>query len=320
MTTPISSEPSSISTPQPLAFKEGQVWRAVLQNIPKGFRTLCVEHLEPWLGDAEIGLVAIEELADYPQVIHVYGITDAIATWATDSLNALLQAVGQPNQAWVSIARCECVEEKDWADAWKQFWHVTPVSPTLTIQPSWLSYTPKREDELIIQLDPGAAFGTGTHATTQLVARMLEELASKISLSQCSVLDIGCGSGILSIIAIKLGASQCVSLDIDPNAIEATQENATVNGVAHAIHASCTPLEELCLTPHEVILMNITLPVIRLLFTHAVDRLASGGMILLSGIVDHQEAALRECITRHGLTVEKVLSQGEWRGVLASKP
>lgn len=204
------------------------------------------------------------------------------------------------------------VEEKDWAESWKQHWHPTPVTDKLTICPTWEAYTPKSEDEILIRLDPECAFGTGTHETTQLMLKALEQLAQQSDLSQVNLLDVGTGSGILAIYAAKQGCKDIRGVDNDPLAVQTARKNAELNGVGPSIEFTDTPLDELCQTRYDVILANIIAPVILELFPEILIRLNPGGHFFASGLIESSVASVEAAMHNAEFTNIQRQQQGDW--------
>jgi ribosomal protein L11 methyltransferase len=204
------------------------------------------------------------------------------------------------------------VQPQDWAESWKQYWHVTPVSKRITICPSWESYTPDRADEIVLNLDPGLAFGTGSHETTRLMLEGLDQLAQTMDLAHASILDVGTGSGILAIAAAKLGCQSIMAIDNDPSVIPSATHNATLNHVGQFIQFSATPLDELCMTKHPIILANIIAPVIISLLPAMVDRLTPDGQLHLSGLIEQNLTPIAEALALLGLRIVQQQQQGHW--------
>ncbi len=204
------------------------------------------------------------------------------------------------------------LEEKDWAESWKQYWHPTPITDTLTICPTWEEYTPKSAEETIIRLDPECAFGTGTHETTQLMLKAVEALSRELDFGQINLLDVGTGSGILAIEAALLGCRDVRGVDNDPQAVETARRNAAINGVADRTDFTDTPVGELCHTQYDVILANIIAPVILELFEDMLMRLKPGGRFLASGLVEKSVGQIETAMQQAGFTDIKRLRQGDW--------
>ncbi len=191
--------------------------------------------------------------------------------------------------------------EAEWRDAWKKYFHVTRLTPRIVVVPSWEQYV-AAPGEVVIDLDPGMAFGTGTHASTRLVLGELDRLATE-GPAPARVLDVGAGSGILAIAAVKLwpGAT-ALALDNDPIAVTACAENAAGNRVADRVHCSGTPVEDVDGT-WPLVLANIQAHVLRALADVLVARVAAGGTLVLSGLLTPQAAAVADEYIARGLVL-----------------
>jgi ribosomal protein L11 methyltransferase len=181
--------------------------------------------------------------------------------------------------------------EAEWRDAWKRYFHVTRISPRIVVVPSWETYVPTAND-VVIALDPGMAFGTGTHASTRLVLEELDRLAADTTPDR--VLDVGAGSGILAIAAAKLWPrATVVAVDNDPIAVTACRDNADHNAVGDRIASSLTPAGDVD-GQFAVVLANIQAHVLRALRTAIVDRVAPGGTLIMSGLLSPQAEPLAD--------------------------
>jgi ribosomal protein L11 methyltransferase len=175
--------------------------------------------------------------------------------------------------------------EAEWRDAWKRYFHVTRISPRIVVVPSWETYQ-AGPDDVVIDLDPGMAFGTGTHASTRLVLEELDRLAGGAAPGR--VLDVGAGSGILAIAAAKLWpAAVVIAVDNDPIAVTACGENAAMNGVQDRIASALTPVGEVDGT-FPLVLANIQAHVLRALRPGLAPRVAPGGTLVMSGLLSPQ--------------------------------
>ncbi len=181
-----------------------------------------------------------------------------------------------PNQ--LSIVK---ISEADWENEWKKYYKPLAVTERITIKPHWETYAPKHDGELVIEMDPGMAFGTGTHPSTVLSIRALEKQVQ----SHHQVIDVGCGSGILSIVAAKLGAKKVLALDLDEVAVKATRQNAALNQLADRIEARQNNLLENVLGKYDVIVANIIADVIIRLAPAVPERLKEGGCFIAAGII-----------------------------------
>ncbi len=214
-------------------------------------------------------------------------------------------------------------EDEDWVNNWKQYFHQFWVDDIL-ITPSWEEQdTNKKKTRMIIHMDPGTAFGTGTHETTQLCIRGLE----KYMKTGDQVLDVGCGSGILSMVALKLGAAHVVGTDLDTNAILATQENMDRNGldpeqyeVLEGNLADDPKIrDQVGYDRYDLVLCNILADVLITLTPSIKETMKTGGIYITSGIIDKKEDEVRQSLTDAGLTILETKTQGEWVSIVARK-
>ena len=204
------------------------------------------------------------------------------------------------------------VADEDWAETWKAYIHTEKIGERIVVRPIWEEYTPSA-DEIVIELDPGAAFGTGAHATTAMCLRWLEHLVSP----GMRVYDVGCGSGILAVAAAKLGAGEVIAMDYDPVAVSVAEENIRQNNV-HNVVACESDLLSACggAAPAELITANIIADVIIRLFAQLDRHLAPGGTLLASGIIDDRIADVEHAAAQHGFTVLDMTCEKEWAAMI----
>ena len=202
------------------------------------------------------------------------------------------------------------VHEADWAEAWKEHFPVLRVGRRIVIKPTWREHVPSNGD-VILDLDPGMAFGTGLHPTTRLCLAAIEDLADRGQLDGARALDVGCGSGILAIAAVKLGAAGVLGVDTDPIATEATLANAERNGLAGRIRArdGSLPSGE---AVHDVVLANLIASVLIALGPELAAELREGGTLLASGIFIDREDEVRTAFAASGLGIVGRRDEGEW--------
>ena len=214
--------------------------------------------------------------------------------------------------------RTRLVHEADWAEAWKAFFPVLRVGRRLVIRPTWRRHR-REPDDVVLALDPGMAFGTGLHPTTRLCLAALEGLADDGDLAGARVLDVGCGSGILAIAALRLGASTAYGVDTDPIAIESTLANARRNRLARRIRArvGSLPSDE---PPFDAVLANLVAGVLEPLAGALHDELRPGGTLLASGIFTDREADVRVAFEAAGLAIRERTAEGEWVALAAVRP
>lgn len=210
--------------------------------------------------------------------------------------------------------RTRTVHEQEWADAWKEHFHVERVGRRLVIRPSWRPYTPQ-PDDVVIDLDPGMAFGTGQHPTTRTCLELLEERVTPGAV----VLDVGTGSGILAVAAVKLGAARCLALDVDAQAVRVARENAARNGVADQVQVVEGTLP-IALAPRQAFdlaLANITAAAVAALAPALTAALRPGGTLIGSGIVAGRLDEVLEALRAAGFVIREVRAVGDWRTVVA---
>lgn len=207
------------------------------------------------------------------------------------------------------------VREEDWANNWKKYYKPFNVGQRLWIKPEW-EQAPTPQERLPIVMDPGMAFGTGTHETTFMCMELLEEYARPDD----AVYDIGCGTGILAIAALKLGASHAVAVDRDPVCISAVHNNMALNGVDNSrLEAQLGNLLDGQTQPRQLIVANIIADVIILMAADAWAHLMEGGVLIASGIIRQKEEEVRDALVKAGFTVEAVRHKGEWVAMAARK-
>lgn len=206
--------------------------------------------------------------------------------------------------------RTRIVLETDWADAWKAYFPVMRIGRRLVIRPTWRRHR-RAPGDVVLALDPGMAFGTGLHPTTRLCLVGVEALADRGALVGARVLDVGCGSGILAIAALKLGAATALGVDTDPIAVEATTENARRNAVTRRVRvrAGSLPSGE---PAFDVVLANLIAGVLVPLAPALRDELRPGGWLLASGIFVDREDEVREAFEAVGLHISGRSAEGEW--------
>lgn len=210
--------------------------------------------------------------------------------------------------------RFRSLSEKDWANEWKQYFHVTHVSESLVIKPSWEEYTPK-EGEHVIKIDPGMAFGTGTHHTTNMCMARLE----KVLPANAEVFDVGTGSGILAIAAALLGAKSVKAVDIDAVAVRVARENIADNGLEDKIEVKEGDLLRGTEGQADVIIANIIADIIIMLLKDIPGKLKDDGIFLASGIISDRRADVEAAAAEVGMKVDHVDEKGGWVVMQMSK-
>ena len=213
-------------------------------------------------------------------------------------------------------------EDKDWINNWKEYFHQFYVDDILIV-PSWEEVKPEDRSKMILHIDPGTAFGTGMHETTQLVIRQLKKYVTK----GAEILDVGTGSGILGITALKLGAGHVVGTDLDPCAVPAVQENKEANGIADQdfdmmignIIDDKAVQDQVGYEKYDIVAANILADVLVPLTPVIVHQMKKGAYFITSGILDVKEEVVVDAVKQAGLTLVEVTRQGEWVSVTARK-
>ncbi|MGG4206602.1 50S ribosomal protein L11 methyltransferase [Paenibacillus jamilae] len=216
------------------------------------------------------------------------------------------------------------VDEDDWANAWKQYFKPLRVSDRLTIKPTWEDYEPASEEEKIIELDPGMAFGTGTHPTTSLCLRTLESVIKGGE----EVIDVGTGSGILAIGAVKLGAKHVLALDLDPVAVSSARENTRLNGLEGRITIKESDLLSVLNAsdptlgiqlPVKLVVANILAEIILLFIDDVYKALEPGGIYIASGIWKNKEEVVETALKAAGFEIAEISRDEDWLAFVARK-
>ena len=213
-------------------------------------------------------------------------------------------------------------DDEDWSLSWKQHWQADPVGARLLILPAWLELPPEHADRLVIRMDPGSAFGTGSHPTTRLCLEAIEQLAEQRGTAEAPdlgpirVADLGCGSGILGIAALLQGACSVAAADTDSLAVRATRDNAVVSGFAERFSVQLGSVDRLAELlegrPADLLLCNILAPVIEALCPAFHTVLAADGLGLLSGLLVDQAPRLQQALAEEGWQAELTAQQSQW--------
>lgn len=202
---------------------------------------------------------------------------------------------------------------EDWGGAWKRYFHPRLVTRRLIVAPPWEEASPE-PGQLVLVIDPGQAFGTGQHQSTQLILRRLERLAERAALPG-RVLDVGCGSGILCLAALKFGSGRAVGIDLDPEAVAACHANAALNHLSHGLEASLTPLQEIE-ERFPLVLANITALELCALAEPLAAHVEPGGELVLSGLLVEQIPKVREAFAAQGLELVEQDSLAGWASLV----
>ena len=235
-------------------------------------------------------------------VIHIYISECDNAAEALEFLKERLTAAGIEYKAG-----SDGVNDSDWNENWKKYFHATEIGQRLTIVPSWEEYD-NRENRVLLHIDPGAAFGTGTHATTSLCLELLQDYIK----DGFKMLDIGCGSGILAIASVLLGADSAVGVDIDAQSVKTARENAEINGVSDRTEFIVGDLAEKVSGRFPVVCANIVADVVIRLLDGAEKYIADGGVLIVSGIIDIRENDVLEAAKKHGYEISQKRYRDNW--------
>ena len=207
------------------------------------------------------------------------------------------------------------VNEEDWANSWKAYYKPIKIGERLVIVPAWEKYTPA-EGELIVRMDPGMAFGTGTHETTRLVIKLLEAYTKE----GCRMLDVGTGSGILAICASKLGAGECRAYDIDPMAVRVANENIKDSGLSNITCEVSDLLRQVDKSkPYDLICANIVADIIIRMTPDVGELMHKDTVLLASGIIMERSDDVVECFEKHGFRIVERLEENGWCGLAVMK-
>ena len=229
-------------------------------------------------------------------------------------------------RAFLDVGECTIeeseTEDVDWVNNWKQYFHQFYIDDILVI-PSWENVKPEDSDKMVIHIDPGTAFGTGMHETTQLCIRALKKYVT----SETEILDVGCGSGILGMLALKFGAKHSLGTDLDPCAIDATHENMEVNGIRKDqyevmignIIDDKAVQDSVGYEKYDIVAANILADVLVPLTPVIIHQMKPGAVYITSGIIEDKENVVVEAVKAAGLELLEVNHQGEWVSVVARK-
>ena len=248
-----------------------------------------------FLDDSEEGRAKLEE---------VYGLEGRLRDFTDDSGD---------------IIRHRIVDDGDWKDKWKEFFKPARITDRITVCPTWEQYEPE-EGETVIRIDPGMAFGTGTHETTSSCIILMEKYLNVCGTPEdMSVLDVGCGSGILSIAAAIMGCNDVTGVDLDPDAVDAAVANAEINNVSGGVKILQGDLTRGLDIQADMILANLTVNLIIMLLSDISKHLAEDGVFIASGILAEQEKQAKEAIEAQGLEITETLAKGDWITIAARK-
>ena len=290
-------------------------WRLELASLPELEESLLWK-----LADLGIPRVAVQHRPETPSQRQLIAWLPAI-DWPEPERQQLALALAPlaepfglalPPLLWSQQA------DEDWSLSWKQHWQADPVGKGLLILPAWLPCPPEHAERKLIAMDPGSAFGTGSHPTTRLCLEALELLAAMTpeGLAGLRVADLGCGSGVLGLAALRLGAASVAAVDTDSLAVQATADNAALNGLTPQVRVQLGSVEALAELlegqPADLLLCNILAPVIQALCPAFNTVLAANGVGLLSGLLVDPAPALQLALRDEGWQAELTAEQSQW--------
>jgi ribosomal protein L11 methyltransferase len=290
-------------------------WRLELASLPELEESLLWK-----LAELGIPRVAVQHRPETPSQRQLIAWLPAI-DWPEPERQQLARALAplaepfglaMPPLQWSQQA------DEDWSLSWKQHWQADPVGKGLLILPAWLPCPPEHAERRLIAMDPGSAFGTGSHPTTRLCLEALELLAARTpeGLAGLRVADLGCGSGVLGLAALRLGAASVAAADTDSLAVRATADNAALNGLTPQVRVQLGSVEALAelleAQPADLLLCNILAPVIQALCPAFNTVLAANGVGLLSGLLVDQAPALQLALRDEGWQAELTAEQSQW--------
>jgi len=205
----------------------------------------------------------------------------------------------------------EVIFDPDWGEQWKKYFKPVRVSNNIIVKPTWERYTPASRD-IVIEIDPGMAFGTGQHPSTRMCIEALEDIIMQDrSITEWKVLDVGCGTGILGITAAKMGAQDVICLDTDKKATEIAGENTTINNVQDSVrvlHKNVTLFDK----PRNLIIANLTATLLSTLRGHLTDLLLPRGYLIISGIIEQDAPGIKKDFSNPPLELQRTLTEKEW--------
>lgn len=269
--------------------------------------------------DASFGEVYELNPDDYPEEGVIIKAYLPVNSFLGETVEEIKQAINNLLLYDIDIGKNKItiseVNEEEWATAWKKYYNPVKISEKFTIVPTWETYEPVSSDELIIELDPGMAFGTGTHPTTVMCIQALEKYVKPGD----TVIDVGTGSGILSIAAAMLGAKSVRALDLDPVAVDSAKLNVKLNKVQHIVTVSQNNLLDHIEERAIVVVANILAEIILRFADDAYRLLEKNGYFITSGIIQAKKQEVKEGLMKAGFTIEETLVMEDWIAFIARK-
>lgn len=262
------------------------------------------------------------DYCDIPEVLDVKTVTIKAYLPADETLNDKLiifkecvdDLIQHDLDKGSGAIECKEIQEEDWASCWKDYFHPIRIGEHIVIKPSWEEYE-ALADDIVVELDPGMAFGTGTHHTTVMCITCLEETVKPGNV----VFDIGTGSGILAVIAAKMGALKVSAVDFDSVAVRVATENVAVNNVDEVVTVAQSDLFSNITGKADVIIANIVADIILRLLPQVDQHLNNEGSFIASGIITERLSDVTAAVLQHGLSIDKVVEEGGWIAMIIRK-
>ncbi len=256
---------------------------------------------------------------DYPEEGVIVKAYLPVNSFLADTIDRIKEEINNLLLYNIDIGKNEIsiseVNEEEWATAWKKYYHPVKISERFTIVPSWEEYTPVSSDELLIELDPGMAFGTGTHPTTVMCIQALERTVKKGD----NIIDVGTGSGVLSIAAAMLGAEKVKALDLDEVAVNSARENIELNRVHDIVNVAQNNLLDGITEKVDVVVANILAEVI-LRFTDDVAAIVKkDGFFIASGIIQQKKQEVKDAMLTAGFQIEETIQMEDWVAIIGRR-
>jgi ribosomal protein L11 methyltransferase len=256
---------------------------------------------------------------DYPEEGVILKAYLPVTSFLGETVEEIKEAINSLMRYDIDIGKNKVtiseVNEEEWATAWKKYYKPVKISERITITPTWEEYEPVNTDEIIIELDPGMAFGTGTHPTTVMCIQAIEKAINEND----TVIDVGTGSGVLSVAAAKLGASQVSAYDLDEVAVKSAILNTKLNKVHENVTVEQNNLLDGIEGPVDMVVANILAEVIVRFVDDAANVLKSGGVFITSGIIQGKKNEVKSCLLENGFDINETIQMEDWIAFIAVK-
>ncbi len=230
-----------------------------------------------------------------------------------DEIKAKIKDIGKYLEVGKTNIELTIIDDEDWANNWKKYYKPFKIDNNIIIKPTWEKYTKKTHDDVIIEIDPGMAFGSGTHETTSMCVSMINKYLSKDDL----VIDVGCGSGILGITAAKLGAGEVTCIDLDKNAVKAAKENVVTNKVDDKVNVLNGDLLEMVDIKANMVVANIMADIIMILAKGVAKYLIPNGIFISSGIILDRVEDVKDALLANEFEIVEIKRMGEWAAIVS---